>query len=157
MNYHDLKLDDTVKGGVIGYAKVPSANSEGPHFGTWMLSVNKYSKNKEWAYRAAQWLTSAEQSTAMLSKSIHPARNSVYTAAGKLPDANLAAYYKTLKQALAVGAGRPRLTNYGEVNAVIFTMVNNVATGKLEPKPALAAAAEEATKLLESAGYKVPK
>jgi hypothetical protein len=36
-------------------------------------------------------------------------------------------------------------------------MVNNVATGKLEPKPALAAAAVEVTKLLESAGYKVPK
>jgi maltose-binding protein MalE len=57
---------------------------------------------------------------------------------------------------LAVGAGRPRLTNYGEVDAVIFTMVNNVATGKIEPKPALAAAAVEITKLLVSAGYKVP-
>ena len=157
MNYHDLKLDASVTGGVIGYAKVPAGNSEGPHFGTWMLSVNKYSKNKEWGYRAAQWLTSAAQSTAMLSKGIHPARNSVYVAAEKLPDANVAAYYKTLKQALAVGAGRPRLTNYGEVDAVIFTMVNNVATGKLEPKPALAAAAIEVTKLLESAGYKVPK
>lgn len=156
MNYHDLKLDASVAGGVIGYAKVPAGNSEGPHFGTWMLSVNKYSKNKEWGYRAAQWLTSAAQSTAMLQKGIHPARNSVYTAAGKLPDANVAAYYKTLKQALAVGAGRPRLTNYGEVNAVIFTMVNNVATGKIEPKPALAAAAVEITKLLVSAGYKVP-
>jgi multiple sugar transport system substrate-binding protein len=156
MNYHDLKLDASVAGGVIGYAKVPAGNSEGPHFGTWMLSVNKYSKNKEWGYRAAQWLTSAAQSTAMLQKGIHPARNSVYSAAEKLSDPNVAAYYKTLKQALAVGAGRPRLTNYGEVDAVIFTMVNNVATGKIEPKPALAAAAIEVTKLLESAGYKVP-
>lgn len=157
MNYHDLKLDASVTNGVIGYAKVPSAVSEGPHFGTWMLSVNKYSKNKEWAYRATQWLTSASQSEAMLSKGIHPARTSVYKVAEKLPDANKAEYYSVLKQALAVGAGRPRLTNYGEVNAVIFTMVNNVATGKLEPKPALAAAAIEVTKLLESAGYKVQK
>jgi len=157
MNYHDLKLDASVKGGVIGYAKVPAGNSEGPHFGTWMLSVNKYSKNKEWGYQAAQWLTSAGVATSMLKNGIHPARNSVYAAAAKLPDTNVAAYYATLKQALAVGAGRPRLTNYGEVDAVIFTMVNNVATGKLEPKPALAAAAIEVTKLLESAGYKVPK
>jgi hypothetical protein len=36
-------------------------------------------------------------------------------------------------------------------------MVNNVATGKLEPKPALAAAAVEVEKLLVSAGYTVPK
>jgi len=156
MNYHDLKLDPSVAGGVIGYAKVPAGNSEGPHFGTWMLSVNKYSKNKEWGYQAAQWLTSAGQATEMLKNGIHPARNSVYTAAAKLKDPNIAAYYTTLKQALAVGAGRPRLTNYGEVDAVIFTMVNNVATGKAEPKAALTAAAAEVKKLLESAGYTVP-
>lgn len=156
MNYHDLKLDASVAGGVIGYAKVPSAASEGPHFGTWMLSVNKYSKNKEWGYQAAQWLTSAGQATGMLKNGIHPARNSVYAAAAKLSDPNLAAYYTTLKAALAVGAGRPRLTNYGEVDAAIFTMVNNVATGKAEPKAALTSAAAEVKKLLEAAGYKVP-
>jgi multiple sugar transport system substrate-binding protein len=156
MNYHDLKLDASVKGGVIAYAKVPGATSEGPHFGTWMLSVNKYSKNKDWAYRAAQWLTSSGQATAMLANGIHPARNSVYTAAAKLPDANKAAYYTTLKQSLAVGVGRPRLTNYGEVDAAIFTMVNNVATGKAEPKAALTETAAQVKKLLEAAGYKVP-
>lgn len=156
MNYHDLKLDAKIKGGVIGYAKVPGAVSEGPHFGTWMLSVNKYSKNKEWAYRAAEWMTSSEEVTAMLANGIHPARNSVYVAAAKLPDANIAAYYATLKKALAVGVGRPRLTNYGEVDAAIFTMVNNVATGKAEPKLALVDTAAQVKKLLEAAGYKVP-
>jgi len=34
--------------------------------------------------------------------------------------------------------------------------VNNVATGKAEPKAALASAAAEVKKLLEAAGYKVP-
>ena len=156
MNYHDLKLDPSVTGGVIAYAKVPGAVSEGPHFGTWMLSVNKYSKNKEWAYRAAQWLTSGNEATAMLANGIHPARNSVYLAAAKLADANKAAYYTTLKKSLAVGVGRPRLTNYGEVDAAIFTMVNNVATGKVEPKAALASTAAQVKKLLEAAGFKVP-
>jgi len=157
MNYHDLKLDPKIKGGVIGYAKVPAGTSEGPHFGTWMLSLNKYSKNKEWAYRAAEWLTSSGTVKTMLANGIHPARNSVYDAATSLPDANIAAYYATLKEALAVGAGRPRLTNYGEVDAVIFTMVNKVASGKLDPKKGLEQAAADVKKLLEAAGYTVPK
>ena len=156
MNYHDLKLDAKIKGGVIGYAKVPRGSSEGPHFGTWMLSLNKYSKNKEWGYRAAEWLTSSGTVKTMLANGIHPARNSVYDAASALPDANIAAYYATLKEALAVGDGRPRLTNYGEVDAAIFTMVNEVAAGKLDPKKGLAQAATAVKKLLETAGYTVP-
>src|SRR5260370_11762755 len=49
MNYHDLALAPNVKGSVA-YAVVPMGAGIGPHFGTWMLSVNSFSKNKEWAY-----------------------------------------------------------------------------------------------------------
>jgi multiple sugar transport system substrate-binding protein len=156
MNYHDLKLDAKIKGGVIGYAKVPAGSSEGPHFGTWMLSLNKYSTNKEWGYRAAEWLTSTGIVKSMLANGIHPARNSVYEATSSLPDANIAAYYATLKEALTVGDGRPRLTNYGEVDAAIFTMVNEVASGKLDPKQGIDQAAAAVRKLLKTAGYTVP-
>ena len=156
MNYHDLKLDAKIKGGVIGYAKVPAGSAEGPHFGTWMLSLNKYSKNKEWGYRAAEWLTSSATVKSMLANGIHPARNSVYDATSALPDANIAAYYTTLKESLAVGVGRPRLTNYGEVDAAIFTMVNEVASGKVEPQKGLDQASAAVKKLLQTAGYTVP-
>ena len=43
-----------------------------------MLSVNKNSKNKEWAYQGISWLTAAEQQTTMTAKSLHPSRTSVF-------------------------------------------------------------------------------
>ena len=51
MNYHTEVLAPDVQGNIT-YALVPEKVTRGPHFGTWMLSVNKASQNKEWAYRA---------------------------------------------------------------------------------------------------------
>ena len=68
MNYHDLSLNPNVKGS-IAYAVIPMGKSIGPHFGTLMLSVNSFSKNKEWAYRAIQWFTSTETQTKALAAS----------------------------------------------------------------------------------------
>ena len=73
MNYHDLSLSPSVKGSVA-YAVIPMGKSIGPHFGTWMLSVNSFSKNKEWAYRAIQWFTSAATQTKALAHQLHPTR-----------------------------------------------------------------------------------
>ena len=52
MNYHTEVLNPEVEG-EVAYALVPKQVTRGPHFGTWMLSVNKFSKNTESAYRAA--------------------------------------------------------------------------------------------------------
>jgi multiple sugar transport system substrate-binding protein len=150
INYHDLKLADNVKGS-IGYAPVPKADAAGPHFGTWMLSVNKNSKNKEWAYQAISWLTAAEQQTAMTEKSLHPSRSSVYSSIKK--DHPLSAFYETLGKSLEVGVGRARLTNYTEVSHEIAVAVNNAATGSASPQQALQGAADKVTTLLKSAGY----
>ena len=49
--------------------------ARGPHFGTWMLSVNKFSENKACAWQAIQWLTSAETQTKMLATQLHPSRD----------------------------------------------------------------------------------
>jgi multiple sugar transport system substrate-binding protein len=49
MNYHNAKLNQGLAG-QTAYAQVPAGVATGPHFGTWMLSVNSYSKNKVWAY-----------------------------------------------------------------------------------------------------------
>nr|ABR66982.1 ABC-type sugar transport system periplasmic component [Arthrobacter sp. AK-1] len=150
INYHDLKLADNVKGS-IGYAPVPKADAAGPHFGTWMLSVNKNSKNKEWAYQAISWLTAAEQQTAMTEKSLHPSRSSVYSSIKK--DHPLAAFYETLGKSLEVGVGRARLTNYTEVSHEVAVAVNNAATGSSSPEQALKGAADKVSTLLNSAGY----
>ena len=155
MNYHSETLNPTVKG-EIGYAMVPKGAGRGPHFGTWMLSVNSYSKNKDWAFRAIKWFTSKETQTRALVQQLHPTRVSVYEAAAK--DAAITGkfgnFYDVLGKSLAVGVGRPRLTNYGDVDRTIWVAVNNVARGAATPEAALKEAADEVNKLLAQAGYK---
>jgi multiple sugar transport system substrate-binding protein len=157
MNYHALELDTAVKG-EIGYAVVPKQDALGPHFGTWMLSVNKFGANRAWAYRAISWLTAAEQQLTMTDKQLHPTRTSVYqqvTGSGAKSAAE-AEFYQVLGDSLAVGVGRARLTNYTEVSAAIAKAVNSAATGSAQPAQALSSAADQVRRLLTSAGYKVP-
>ncbi len=155
MNYHTEVLDQGVKG-AIAYALVPQQVARGPHFGTWMLSVNKASKNKEWAYRAVTWFTSAAVQTKMLQTQLHPSRASVYEAAKSDPGAQkFGNFYDILGQSLAVGVGRPRLTNYGAVDKEIWVAVNEAASGAKSPQAALNDAAKKVTAALKDAGYPV--
>ena len=59
-----------------------------------------------------------------------------------------------LGKSLEVGVGRPRLTNYGDVDREIWVAVNNAARGAATPEAALKDAADKVVKLLEQAGYK---
>jgi len=157
MNYHALELDAGV-GGEIGYAVVPQADARGPHFGTWMLSMNSFGQHKDWAYRALTCITSAEKQLEMTADQLHPSRTSVYQ---QIPtregaDQGQVEFYKVLGESLAEGAGRARLTNYMEVSHAIAVAVNRAATGAAEPKAALEEAAADTRRLLESAGYEVP-
>jgi multiple sugar transport system substrate-binding protein len=155
MNYHTEVLNPDVTG-EIAYALVPKQVAYGPHFGTWMLSVNKASKNKEWAYRAITWLTSGDVQTKMLQTQLHPGRISVYEAAKTDPSvAPFGNFYEVLGESLAVGVGRPRLTNYGAVDKEIWVAVNEAASGAKTPEEALSGAAEKVTALLKEAGYPV--
>lgn len=156
-NYHTLALDDGVDG-KIAYAPVPvgPSGAQGPHFGTWMLAVNSFSQNKDWAYRAITWLTASEQQLAMTALGLHPSRVSVYDAiASGDASADTKSFYDTLGQALAVGDGRPRLTNYTEVSQAISVGVNSAATGDQSPEEALASTRDSVTRLLTDAGYTV--
>ncbi|WP_158228295.1 extracellular solute-binding protein [Pseudonocardia sp. MH-G8] len=149
-NYHSLELDAAV-GGEIGYAPVPTGVGRGPHFGTWMLSINKYSQNKAWAYRAISWLTAPEQQLAMTAEGLHPSRTSVYQ--------QLAGdeFYTALGESLAEGVGRPRLTNYTEISRAIAVAVNTAASGAATPRAALDKAAEDVNRRLRQAGYRLPE
>lgn len=156
MNYNNMTLNDDVDG-EVAYAMVPKKEKHGPHFGTWMLSVNKFSKNKEWAYKAITWLTSSKVQTKMLQEQLHPTRTSVYENATS--DASLkkdfANFYTVLGDSLTVGVGRPRLTNYSDVTKAIGVAVNNAATGSKQPKVALNDAASKVKGALKQAGYPV--
>ena len=136
MNYHTEVLAPDVQGNIT-YALVPEKVTRGPHFGTWMLSVNKASQNKEWAYRAANWFTSGPTQTKMLAAQLHPSRKSVYEAAKTDENATqFGNFYDILGQSLALGVGRPRLTNYGAVDKEIWVAVNSAATGSMTPEEA---------------------
>ncbi len=155
MNYHTVTLNPDVEG-KVAYGVVPQQVTRGPHFGTWMLSVNKFSKKKEWAYRAATWFTSAKAQTKMLQTQLHPSRISVYEAAKTDPAAQaFGNFYDALGQSLAVGVGRPRLTNYGAVDKEIWVAVNQAASGAKSAEEVLAEAAEKVTELLKQEGYPV--
>jgi multiple sugar transport system substrate-binding protein len=155
INYHTLALADNVKG-EIGYAPVPGATAQGPHFGTWMLSINKNSKNKSWAYKAISWLTSAKTQLSMTKEQLHPSRASVYDSVeSSASSADEREFYSTLGKSLAVGVGRARLTNYTEVSHAVAVAVNKAASGSETPSAALKEAAASVTSLLKQAGYKV--
>jgi len=155
MNYHDLALSPNVKGSVA-YAVIPKGKSVGPHDGAWILSVNSFSKNKEWAYEAIKWLTSAKSQTKALEHQLHPTRISVYKTATSDPAIaqKFANFYEVLGKSLEVGVGRPRLANYGDVDRAIWVAVNNAARGAETPENALKKAAEQTRELLQQAGYK---
>ena len=153
-NYHNVSLNPGVKG-EVGYAQVPAGVASGPHFGTWGLGLNPNGKNKAWAYRAMTWLTAAEQQSSMTKNMLHPTRTSVYDkveSAGA--DPNLREFYNVMGKSLALGVGRPRLTDYTEVAQAIAVAVNEAASGKLDPQAALNSAQQNVSRLLKQAGIK---
>lgn len=153
-NYHTVALNKGVQG-TIGYSLAPSGTASGPHFGTWGLAVNPYGKNKAWAYRAMTWLTAATQQLSMTKNMLHPTRTSVYKdVESQTKEPSLVEFYKVMGQALAVGVGRPRLSNYTEVAQAIAVAVNQAATGKSDPASALSSAASQVKRLVDQAGIK---
>jgi len=87
---------------------------------------------------------------------LHPTRASVYAAAIKDPaiSQKFGNFYEILGKSLAVGVGRPRLTNYSDVDRAIWVAVNNAARGAATPEAALKGAADEVSIALANADYK---
>ena len=155
MNYHTETLNPTING-TIDYAMVPKQTQRGPQFGTWMLSVNSFSKNKEWAYRAIEWFTSKPVQVKALQTQIHPTRRSVYDVAtnDKGLTTKFGKFYEVLGESLKVGVGRPRLKNYPDIDRAVWIAVNNAARQVVTPEVALQRATAEIKTLLAQAGYK---
>jgi multiple sugar transport system substrate-binding protein len=153
-NYHNMALNSSVNGEASN-AVAPKGVAVGPHFGTWMLAVNKFGRNREWAYRTVAWLTSGATQQKMIAKQLHPTRTSVYDWA-RNDAATTKAYgnfYDVLGQSLAVGVGRARLRNYSDVSNAVAVAVNKAATGSLSPTAALGGAGNETQNALKKAGY----
>ena len=59
-----------------------------------------------------------------------------------------------LGKSLEVGVGRPRLTNYADVDRAVWVAVNDAARRAATPQAALQQAAAQVKTLLAQAGYK---
>lgn len=161
MNYFTQTLTSNVEGGIIDYAMVPGSMIngklvQGPHFGTWNLSINKFSKNPKEASDFVAWVTSSEVQQKMLQKQLHPTRISVYEVAQADPalTERFNNFYKTLGDSLAIGVGRPRTSNAEEIWRAVATGLNNIVTGKGTIEENLASSKKQVITLLEQAGYK---
>lgn len=161
MNYHTVALASNVKGGHIDYAMVPGNIIHGkmvraPHFGTWELAINKYSHNQQAAFNFISWLTSTPIQEQMLKEQLHPTRISVYKYAqrDKALTAQFGDFYEVLGKSLAIGVGRPRISNYSEVDNAIATAVNNIVTQNGNIQSNLNSAKQQVLNLLRQAGYK---
>lgn len=159
MNYTRQFLDPDVDG-KAGYALIPGTeiNGEivhGPHLGTWQLSINKYSENKEEAYRFIEWITSAKVQKEMLKQQLHPTRRSVYEfgQTDAVIKKRFGNYYENLEASLKVGVGRPRITNYDEFSKIVQIQVNELVNGQGDPKKNLDKAAKSTRESLERSGY----
>jgi ABC-type sugar transport system, periplasmic component len=158
MNYHDMKLDPKVEGGKTGYFVFPGVENNGnivrgPHFGSWGVGINKYSKNKQAAYELVEYLTSPDVQIEYLNFNQHVTRISAYEASANFENEQTREYYQVLGESLNIGVGRPRITNYDQVSEVVQIAVSEYLFNKKSAKEALDEAAMQVEKLMEQAGY----
>ncbi|PDO11048.1 MAG: hypothetical protein BLM47_04325 [Candidatus Reconcilbacillus cellulovorans] len=158
MNYHNMKLDPKVQGGQAGYFMFPGVKEgdkivRGPHFGSWGIAVNKYSKNKQAAYELAEFLASPESQKGYLQFNQHVTRISAYEASRSIADPGVREYYQVLGESLKVGVGRPRITNYDQVSEAVQIAISEYLSGKKDAKTALDEAAKQVETLMRQAGY----
>ncbi|CAM4382868.1 sugar ABC transporter substrate-binding protein [Paenibacillus phoenicis] len=157
MNYHNMRLNPKV-GGEVGYFMFPGtmesgALIRGPHFGSWGLAINRYSRQKEDAYALAEYLTSPQSQMGYLKFNHHVTRKSAYEQAQHITDPSLREYYRVLGDSLRVGVGRPRITNYEQVSDAVQSAVHEYLTGEKTAQDALSDAAAEVRGLMRQAGY----
>lgn len=159
MNYHGMRLNPKVEGGEVGYFMFPGKMIgdelvRGPHFGSWGIAINKYSKQKQAAYELAEYLTSPDVQQGYLRFKQHVTRNSAYEAAQDLTDSSAREYYQVLRESLRVGVGRPRISNYDQVSETVQQAIQRYLAGKTDARTALDEAAETVERMMEQAGYR---
>jgi multiple sugar transport system substrate-binding protein len=159
MNYHRMKLDPEVEseGGTVGFAPVPGKRMDdgtilrAPHYGTYYLAVNRYSKNPRWAYDLIITAASPEWMKEYAQFLFHGSRISYY----EDPDviASRPEYWPTFAESLKIGYARPRISVYVEYSETIQTEVSKYLLGEQTVEEALQNAADKVRELFERNNY----
>lgn len=150
--YPDVEKSPIV-GGKVGYFPVPKFEIHHTRFSSMDYSINKYSKNKEDAYRYLCWVFSDEADV----------RKAVATKAHGLPmrtpsfyEPEVIAVMPYLLTAMRQWPDQipwPRFAEFEEMYRIVSMAVQNALMRKQTPKEALDLAAQELYEVMERAGY----
>jgi len=135
--------------GKVGYAPMPKKELRFPRLGSWGLTISKYSKNKEWAWRYMAEFNSKENV-----QKIHKAagmpivRLSVASEIAKKDPLFKAVFesYENTKE-------RPGIPEIGQIIDVWGLAVSRVVTGDADAQTALDEAAVKIEEILRDGGY----
>lgn len=155
MNYHRMTLDPEIKekGGEAGFVAVPGERQadgsvmRAPHYGTYFLAVNKYSKNPRWAYDFILHAASPQWQKEYAPNFFHSSRKSYYEDPEVI--ATRPEYWPDFYKSLQNGYARPRLTCYVEYSETIQEEVSKYLIGEQSVEEALDKAAARIKELFK--------
>ncbi len=157
--WHNMGLNEPVQeaGGTVAYSIIPGVSNGGTvnrmgHFGTWQLSINKYSENKNAAFKLIEWLASPENQKKLLGYQHHVTRRSAFEDEAALEESGFVDYYDVMGQALEIGFGRPRLKTYTQWTDLMQVQINRAITQEVTAQEALDEAANQTRELLQQEG-----
>jgi multiple sugar transport system substrate-binding protein len=144
----------TLKPEQIAFAALPSmpGKDSTTYTNTWFYGINKNSKKKGASMEFLTWLTNPEiERSVLLDKSMNEV---VAVQTKNLLDADVNVRYKSMHlfaaQALKGAKGAPSFPQWSQVSDVLEAAISELATGKVQVKPALDNAAARVRKILRA-------
>ncbi len=131
--------------GKMGYGTLPVHEKVGrnvSHFGAWTYVINNYSKKKDAAWLFLAWAVSPETQLKWAQMGGVPARLSTY-------DSLSGEFWSATKEALTQAVDRPRIPEWGEMEAQMQLALSDAIAGERTPKEALDWLQAEYAKLLK--------
>lgn len=119
--------------GKMGYGTLPVHPEVGrnvSHFGAWTYVINNYSKKKDAAYLFIAWAVSPETQLKWADKGGVPCRLSTYESLS-------GEFWAGTKEALTQAVDRPRIPEWGEMEAQMQLALSDAIAGERTPKEAL--------------------
>jgi len=119
--------------GKMGYGTLPVHPKVGrnvSHFGAWTYVINNYSKKKDAAYLFISWAVSPETQLKWANKGGVPCRLSTY-------DSLSGEFWAGTKEALTQAVDRPRIPEWGEMEAQMQLALSDAIAGVRTPREAL--------------------
>lgn len=143
-------LDDAKTSQVVGQIEVmtPPGETAGPApmLGAWLVAIPESSKQKPLAKQFLDFLTSAEMQTELALKlGMPPTRASVYANADVVKAYR---WYPAQAEALKNAKPRPRIAQWGKVEAILGDYLQLALIGEMKPEEALAEAHEKIAQAL---------